>query len=234
MRAMRWLSCMAALLLGLACARRTGEEPKTVSQEVAEYGAVVDGRLMPLFASMRISYPPEHLVLIGLKDERLLEVWAADKENQYRFITSYRILGASGTLGPKLRQGDKQVPEGIYRIQSLNPNSRHHLALRIGYPNELDRQRAQQEGRTNLGGDIMIHGGTGSSGCLAMGDEAAEDLFVLAARTGITNIKVILSPVDFRIRDVSPETWQLVWVPELYADIREALRLFSNGAALDS
>jgi murein L,D-transpeptidase YafK len=181
---------------------------------------------MPLFASLHVAYPPERLALIGLKDEKLLEVWAAGKENEYRFVKSYRILGASGTSGPKLRQGDKQVPEGIYRIESLNPNSRDHLALRIDYPNELDRQRAQQEGRTRLGGDIMIHGGKRSSGCLAMGDEAVEDLFVLAASTGITNIEVILSPVDFRRRDLPPQARQPVWAPELYADIKKTLRSF--------
>ena len=100
MRAIRWLICAATLSLGLTCARRTGDETKTVSQQVAEYRTVVDGRLMPLFASLHVAYPPERLALIGLKDEKLLEVWAAGKENEYRFVKSYRILGASGTSGP--------------------------------------------------------------------------------------------------------------------------------------
>jgi murein L,D-transpeptidase YafK len=119
-----------------------------------------------------------------------------------------------------LRKGDGQVPEGIYRIESLNPNSRYHLSLRVSYPNEFDRARAKREQRTNPGGDIMIHGGAASIGCLAMGDEAAEELFVLAALTGIRNITVVLSPVDFRKRDVSSPP---AGTEALYAEIRKQL-----------
>ncbi|MFN2508264.1 MAG: hypothetical protein ABR589_05780, partial [Chthoniobacterales bacterium] len=88
--------------------------------------------------------------------------------------------------------------EGIYRVEGLNPNSRFHLSLRLDYPNGFDRARALAEGRTKLGGQIMIHGDIVSKGCFAMGDPASEDLFVLAALTGIANVRVILTPVDFR------------------------------------
>ena len=71
-------------------------------------------------------------------------------------LARYPIRAASGALGPKLREGDRQVPEGVYDIESLNPNSRFHVALRVGYPNAFDRQMAGREGRTALGGDIMI------------------------------------------------------------------------------
>jgi murein L,D-transpeptidase YafK len=118
------------------------------------------------------------------------------------FIRSYAILGASGPLGPKLRQGDLQVPEGVYPIVYLNPNSIAHLSLAFGYPNDFDLARAMEDGRTSdtLGGDIMIHGGASSTGCLAIGDEAAEDLFVLAADAGVERADVVVSPVDFRRR----------------------------------
>lgn len=133
-----------------------------------------------------------------------------------------------------MRQGDGQVPEGIYRIESLNPNSLCHLSLRVGYPNDFDRRQAQRDGRTELGGDIMIHGGWESSGCLAMGDKAAEDLFVLAARTGIDNIVLILCPVDFRRRDLPYSGSQPAWVQALYTDIREALKSFPETAVSKS
>jgi len=221
-----------ALVTAIAVTRTNGE--KTVSQRVAQYGAVVDQRLAPVFASQNIPYPPTRLALIGFKGERVLEVWATDKDGTYQFIKSYPILAASGKPGPKLRQGDGQVPEGIYRIELLNPNSLYHLSLRVGYPNDSDRQRAERDGRSDLGGDIMIHGGAGSSGCLAMGDEAAEDLFVLAARTGLSNITVILSPVDFRRRDLPGQTTQPAWIMGLYTDIRKTLSIFPKPAALDS
>lgn len=197
---------------------------KTVADRVEEYGEAVRTRLSGDFAAAGVPYPPDSVVLVGLKHEKRLEVWAAAPDGGNRFIRSYPVLGASGKLGPKLEQGDMQVPEGIYRVEFLNPNSRFHLALRLDYPNEYDRERAEEDGRSDLGGDIMIHGGIGSIGCLAMGDEAAEDLFVLAVDTGIRNVTVVLSPVDFRTRDL-PDGMPPVpeWTQDLYGQLRSGL-----------
>jgi murein L,D-transpeptidase YafK len=94
----------------------------------------------------------------------------------------------------------------------------------VNYPNEFDREQARKEKRTNLGGDIMIHGKAVSIGCLAMGDEAAEDLFVLAADTGLKSIKVILAPMDFRKHEKVPGNETLPsWTAELYEKIRAEL-----------
>jgi L,D-transpeptidase catalytic domain len=203
---------------------------RTVALRVAEFGEVVRARLAPDFARIGLNYPPKQVVLVGLKQERLLEVWVAGEGLGYRLLMTYPILGASGKLGPKLREGDLQVPEGLYRIESLNPNSAFHLSLRLDYPNDFDREKAERDGRASLGGDIMIHGGSASIGCLAMGDGAAEDLFVLAAETGIENVSVILSPVDLRVREApEPKPWDLDWIPELHDMIRaELLRLREN------
>lgn len=153
-----------------------------------------------------------------------MEVWAKDKSTDFKKIREYPILGSSGILGPKLKEGDKQVPEGIYKIESLNPNSSFHLSLRLDYPNEFDLKHAKEEGRTHPGGDIMIHGSSVSIGCLAMGNKAIEDIFVLAAETGIKNIKVILSPVDFRKRDLPESGYNLPpWTDELYSNIQKEL-----------
>jgi hypothetical protein len=234
----RWavLAAFAVLALGIAgpgwpvvmrvvaFVHGFGSGGKTTQERVEEFGAVVAARLRPAFERAGVSYPPARLALIGLKTERALQVYAADSTGEFRFIRSYPILAASGTLGPKLREGDGQVPEGVYRIESLNPNSRYHLALRVSYPNEFDRQQARADGRKNLGGDIMIHGGAASIGCLAMGDEAAEDLFVLAALTGISNIAVVIAPVDFRTRELPAGHETLpAWTKELYANIKAAL-----------
>jgi murein L,D-transpeptidase YafK len=134
------------------------------------------------------------------------------------------VHAASGALGPKLREGDEQVPEGVYRITGLNPNSQYHLSLRVDYPNAADRERARAEGRDDLGGDIMIHGRAVSVGCLAMGDSAAEELFVLAAETGLPKLRVILSPLDFRRRALPRSLVPArPWVPALYDEIRAEL-----------
>jgi len=176
-----------------------------------------------------VIYPPHRVVFIGLKQEKLLQVYAADANGVFHLIRSFPVLAASGEPGPKLREGDLQVPEGIYRIDSLNPNSKFHLSLRINYPNEEDRARANAEKRTNLGGDIMIHGSAVSVGCLAMGDEAAEDLFILAALTGLTNIEVILSPLDFRSKDLQEmPPGAPKWTAERYAAIKVALKRYER------
>jgi L,D-transpeptidase catalytic domain len=95
-------------------------------------------------------------------------VWV-ETSGQVVFIHSYSVLVASGHNGPKLREGDRQVPEGFYRITSLNPNSSYHLSIKLNYPNAFDQQHADEEGRDRLGGDIFIHGKAASIGCLAMG-----------------------------------------------------------------
>jgi murein L,D-transpeptidase YafK len=203
---------------------------KTVEDRVRQYGKVVQQRLTPRFQKAGITYPPKALVFMGFKQEKVLEVYASDGAKDFRWICSYPIKAASGRLGPKLKQGDNQVPEGLYRIELLNPNSLYHLSLRVSYPNEFDRARARQDRRTDLGGDIMIHGNQVSIGCIAVGDSASEDLFVLSALTGIENIQVILSPVDFRIRELPKDALagRSTWVPDLYASIRSELMLFSK------
>lgn len=197
----------------------------TVTERVKQYGETARLRLQPHFAKAGLDYPPKQLLLLGLKAERELQVYAAGANGAFRFVRKYTVLAASGVLGPKLQEGDGQVPEGIYRIESLNPNSLFHLSLRIGYPNDFDREQARKEGRTRLGGDIMIHGSSASIGCLAMGDEAAEDLFVLAADSGLKNISVVLSPVDFRLGKTVPPAAKLPpWTGQLYAEIESRLQ----------
>ncbi len=202
---------------------------KTVAERVAQYGEAVRQRLAPRFVQVAVSYPPAKVAFIGIKSDRKLQVWVAGRDQQWKYLKDYPILGMSGVLGPKLREGDRQVPEGLYRVESLNPNSLYHLALRVNYPNADDLARAKEEGRMNPGSDIMIHGNTGSVGCLAMGDQAAEDLFILAAETGVGNLTIILSPVDFRRRDL-PDDMPPVpgWTRPLYQSLRKALNDFKE------
>ncbi len=196
----------------------------TIEDRLAEFGEIVRARLSPKFEAAGVQYPPARATFIGIKQARAIEIYAADAAGPLTFICTYPVLAASGVLGPKLREGDRQVPEGIYGIRELNPNSLYHLSLWIDYPNEYDCAYAEAEGRTDPGGEIMIHGDAVSRGCLAVGDPAAEDFFVLAAVTGIKNVKVILTPVDFRA-GVAPELPDVTppWTAELYENIKREL-----------
>jgi murein L,D-transpeptidase YafK len=201
----------------------------TIAERLEQYGPRARARIQPAFEQRNLPYPPAAVTLIGIKDVRQLEVWAGDDAGRFAHVLTYPVLAASGQSGPKLREGDRQVPEGLYEIESLNPNSRFHLALRVNYPNAFDRQQAQADGRTDLGGDIMIHGSNVSVGCLAMGDDAAEDLFVLVADTGREHTRVILTPTDFRRATPRPETQGLpAWTESLYEDLRAALAAFET------
>ncbi len=113
----------------------------------------------------------------AFKEERELELFVENPETKkFELFRTYSIAASSGTLGPKLREGDGQVPEGFYFVGpgAMNPNSRYHLSFNIGFPNEFDRAH----GRT--GSFIMIHGDKVSIGCLAMTDEKIEEIYTIA------------------------------------------------------
>ena len=116
--------------VGPALARRVRGEA-TVASRLEESGAAADARWRPHFERAGVAYPPDRVALAGLKEERRLEVYAAGADGAWRFVRAFPVLAASGRAGPKLREGDRQVPEGCYRVASLNPNSRFHLALRL-------------------------------------------------------------------------------------------------------
>jgi murein L,D-transpeptidase YafK len=166
------------------------------------------------------------VALLAFKKERRMEVWAGS-DGAWRFVRAYPILGASGELGPKLREGDRQVPEGIYRVEGLNPNSSFHLSMKLDYPNAFDRKYALHDGRMRPGSDIFIHGKATSVGCLAMGDEAIEELFVLVHDVGVENVRVIIAPTDPRMTPLNSRGHP-AWVDELYRQIEDEFRRYSH------
>ncbi|MGF1531930.1 MAG: murein L,D-transpeptidase family protein [Puniceicoccaceae bacterium] len=178
----------------------------------------------------------EELLLVGLKAERSLEVYGRrGAGGDWHPITAYPFTGYSGKLGPKLREGDRQIPEGIYRIESLNPNSSFHLSMKVNYPNQWDRQMGAEEGRERLGGDIFIHGKSGTVGCIPIGDTAIEELFILVATVGVDRCEVLLLPWDFRRRKDEPQVEEIEWEGLLYRQLREAvLEAFPEGDGVEA
>jgi murein L,D-transpeptidase YafK len=198
----------------------------TVKSQIEHYGEAARARLQAIFAKRGMIYPPDKVGFIAIKDSNQFLVYAAAANSPFQYVCSYPILGASGHLGPKLRSGDRQVPEGIYQL-SLEPNTPYHLALRLNYPNEFDLMHAREDGRTNPGSDILVHGTTGSVGCIAMGDEVSEDLFVLVYDCKKQNAQLIVTPYSMDEIDVkSKNIVEPVWVDELYAIIKKAMSNF--------
>ena len=203
--------------------RLSGE--RTVAGAVARYGGAARARLRPHFASAHLAYPPREAALLVFKRERRVALWAR-RGGGWRFVRDYPILAASGHAGPKLREGDYQVPEGIYRIEWLNPNSSYHLSMKVGYPNAFDRQMAARDGRTRLGGDIFIHGKNLSIGCVAVGDTAIEELFTLAADIGHSRVGALIAPNDLRAAGAILHPTTPMWAGTLYRTLATALAEF--------
>jgi murein L,D-transpeptidase YafK len=108
------------------------------------------------------------------KSEAMLEVWI-EVDGKYHHLKDYPVCAYSGKLGPKLREGDKQAPEGFYRVykKQLNPHSKFHLAFNLGYPNAYDRAHKR------TGSYLMVHGNCVSIGCYAMTDRKIEEIYGL-------------------------------------------------------
>ncbi|MGL6060888.1 MAG: L,D-transpeptidase family protein [Bradyrhizobium sp.] len=109
------------------------------------------------------------------KQEAELEVWKQDRDGRFALLKTYPICRWSGDLGPKVREGDRQAPEGFYTITpaQMNPQSAYYLSFNTGYPNAFD----QALGRT--GSQLMVHGDCSSRGCYAMTDEQIAEIYAL-------------------------------------------------------
>lgn len=132
-------------------------------------------KIRKLFAKKQIPYPPSQIFLRAFKKEKTVEIWAW-KNDRFALLTTYSICHIPGKMGPKRRQGDLHTPEGFYSISQFNPASQYHLSLKIDYPNRSDRI----QGSKNPGGDIFLHGGCGSRGCISLTDGKVEELYLIA------------------------------------------------------
>jgi murein L,D-transpeptidase YafK len=148
----------------------------------SDYGGSLPKHMRPLDSKTRDLVEKKGMeqrspILIRIfKEESTLEVWKKQKSGgRYAFLKSYDICAWSGVLGPKIKEGDRQAPEGFYTIRpaQMNPNSDYYLAFNMGYPNEFDRSL----GRT--GAELMVHGACSSRGCYSMTDENIQEIYTL-------------------------------------------------------
>ena len=164
---------LALLLLCLPMHALSVEVPSSArARHAAER---VQDDLTQRLAALGVSWGAK-VYLRVFKESSELELWV-DSGPRFLHLQTWPICTWSGQLGPKLRQGDGQAPEGFYQVSAsqLNPHSRFHLAFNLGYPNAFDRAHQR------TGDFLMVHGNCVSIGCYAMGDAAIEEIYTLLA-----------------------------------------------------
>lgn len=158
------------------------------------------------------------------KEPRELEVWI-EGENRFEHFRTYEICSFSGRLGPKLRTGDLQSPEGFYHVtpSRMNPSSQFHLSFNLGYPNAYDRYY------NRTGSALMVHGACVSIGCYAMTDAGIEEIYALAdaaLRGGQPFFRVHVFPFRMTPSNVAEHggsRWQAFW-----SNLREGYEFFER------
>jgi murein L,D-transpeptidase YafK len=168
-------AAIAALLAGCTA----NEAMDTVDVDLKKVSSKVNyqlsGKIVQKMQAMSMAKESPIMLRI-FKEEGVLEVWKANASNRFEMLRQYKICAWSGKLGPKVKEGDRQAPEGFYPITpgQMNPHSSYYLAINTGYPNRFD----QANGRH--GTNLMIHGACSSSGCYSMTDEQMQEIFALA------------------------------------------------------
>lgn len=170
---------------------------------------------------------PAHIRIF--KQERRLELWLQRDDGRYALFRSYDICNYSGGLGPKLREGDRQSPEGFYRVGQLqlNPNSRHHLSFNLGFPNAYDRQL----GRT--GSALMVHGGCSSIGCYAITDAKVDEVYAVveaALAAGQDAVDVHAFPFRLTAAAMAAQAGHR-WL-DYWANLKQGFDLFEQTATV--
>lgn len=196
---------------------------ETVESVASQIQTEVWNRLQPNLnaAGYKQGYPHK-IILVAFKEQQQLQVYANDN-NEIKLIKEYPFTAYSGKLGPKLQQGDRQIPEGIYQVAYLNPNSSYHLSIKVNYPNAFDKAKTKFSNDADMGGDIFIHGKAATIGCIPIGDPAIEEVFMLTKHAFNRGVKVIISPRDFRVNPNYPEIKAIDWENELYRQISKEL-----------
>ncbi|MBK9285559.1 MAG: hypothetical protein IPM51_14755 [Sphingobacteriaceae bacterium] len=144
--------------------------------------------------------------LRSFKREKELEIWARNKgAKQFTLLKTIPICATSGDLGPKRKEGDGQIPEGMYHVSWFNPMSDYHLGMKINYPNLSDKKKAKG---SRPGGDIMIHGYCVTIGCIPLQNEPIEEVYVLCVEAKNAGNDVGVSIFPFRMNEKNWEHFQ--------------------------
>lgn len=168
-------SALGRMLLAGAFATALSSCAKNESYRAAREQALIPEATLALMSEkgMAMAAP---IVMRSYKKEAELEIWKLNQSGKYALLKTYPVCRWSGQLGPKLREGDRQAPEGFYAVTTaaMNPRSSLFLSFNIGYPNGFDRMHRR------TGSHLMVHGACSSQGCFAMTDEAMSEIYAIA------------------------------------------------------
>ncbi len=160
-----------------------------------------EANLKTLFEAKGLKYPARYLYIRSFKYDSQLEVWVKNIASEpYKLLKVYKVCALVGSLGPKRFEGDYQVPEGFYHINEFNPNSAYYLSLGLNYPNASDRLLSDS---VKPGGDIYIHGGCATVGCIPIQNNQIDELYVIAAGSksvGLDFIPVHIFPIKYDVK----------------------------------
>lgn len=195
--------------------------PVSLDSITASYraGPIIEKQLLKI--DCRLGSP---IFIRIFKQESVLELWIK-KGLRYTLFKTYTICDYSGDIGPKLKEGDKQSPEGFYRVtpEMMNPWSNYHLAFNLGFPNEYDTTYAR------TGSNIMVHGRCSSVGCFAMTDFRMDEIYTLAdaaLRRGQASFEVHIFP--FRLNESNMQAHTTYkWYP-FWLNLKEGFDFFES------
>lgn len=154
-----------------------------------------EAMLKELFAERQVNWNDFELFFRAFKQEEVLEIWAKSVDSEtFTLVKTYPFCTNSGSLGPKRKEGDYQIPEGFYTINRFNPKSSFYLSLGLNYPNASDLILSD---KAEPGSDIFIHGACVSVGCISITDDKIKEVYLLASEAkkhGQSNIPVHIFP----------------------------------------
>lgn len=192
-------------LLILSCKKKENTDLQHIPRDEAAH-KIYYPILKKVFNKKGINIEEIEVFLRAFKHEQKLEVWIKEKtQKQFTFLKSYDFCRSSGKLGPKRKEGDYQIPEGLYHINVYNPLSNFHLSLGINYPNDSDKILSDAE---QPGSDIYIHGGCMTVGCIPITDENIKELYTLTSVAHqYKQEKIPVHIFPFRMNEKNMQKW---------------------------
>lgn len=201
--------------------------PTRVKNSVKEKKELISNYLTP----QKLKITNFNMLIVVYKQEKQLQVFIKHKDSfKYNYLLTYNICSSSGDLGPKRKEGDLQVPEGIYYISQFNPYSNFYLSLKVNYPNASDKILSD---KTAPGGDIYIHGSCVTIGCIPITDDKIKELYLFAAYStinGQSRIPVYIFPFEMNQSNFDFYTKQSQHLKNInfWTNLKQGYDLFVN------